>query len=477
MRKSLYVTLLILCVVTFSLLTVHCGKSEGDVAKNLLDTLNQNGMGLTFKADPAKAVVQAEGDRYRITYKPFDVNFNTSFYKDMVNAGQFKAADIPIGFGEVTFIYGPAEKYLEQVSLKGMNFKFDATEFINEPELPSSFNMDLDIGIKEMAFKDYDISVMLDAKGKTVIQLMGGLIRGTRKHTADAKGISYQLSFTTEEKKQVVINLAVDTVSGKQKNVSDIFVAFYKKGNELPDFAKALEAGEPIFEVAGDLSGFSASVKVDGKDVGGGSRGKTAFSWYLGPDDAKANYNFAAKWSMKDFKLNIPGKPDVEKFGSIEDMNMTFSIDAIGLDFCKSYAELIKKSMAAKTKEEKEALEKEQAAQGMKMMGDFFKSQPVIKMGLTPLKHYFGEINAEAEFKVISMMSYPGKATVNIPKVEEMIKKLTDENVISPTVGKSMAGMLKQFFVVDDGGNASLTFEMKADAPGQFFLNGKSMKK
>ncbi|MFC2156178.1 hypothetical protein ACFLRB_06805, partial [Acidobacteriota bacterium] len=94
-----------------------------------------------------------------------------------------------------------------------------------------------------------------------------------------------------------------------------------------------------------------------------------------------------------------------------------------------------------------------------------------IRFALTPLKHYFGTMEAEADFQIQGMPAPVGKATLRMHKMDEVLKNIKEELSLPETV---MAWMRNMF--VKDGDDGVLTFEIKNESPVTLYLNGQPIK-
>lgn len=489
MKKNLYTTILILGIFFLFLTAVNCGeagekvdsKAAMDAAKQLLDALNKNPLGITTAVEPGNMSAVAKGDRFLVTFKKPVVNFNTSAYKAFNFGDQIKEMEIPMPFEELVYLYGPKENYLEAVSATGFVFDMDMSKMVKLPEgegkkkLPEDFTMKLKLEIGKMTFKGYNISAMLSYKGQDLMEMLALFLKDNPSLESSAENFKYHIGFTTEEKKEMSILMEVEKIEGVQKAISDLLLALYKKDEESPDFNKALQDGKPIFDLSATLKKLNISVKQDGNVLGGGSLENTSFSYFLKPNDDKTAFDYGSTWNLKNLALNIPGKKEIELFGKIIDMDMKFALENISADFGKAYFDLIKKSMVMRHGADKEKMEQQQAAMGMQLMGTFMQSKPIIKLSLSPFKHHFGELTADANFQFAGMMAPVGKGEVKILKINDIIAKMKEEKMLSPEMVAGIEQTIKQFIVVDDNGDGSLVFEVKADQPGKYFLNGKAM--
>lgn len=485
MNKKCLTTLCFLGILSLFLIFSNCGnddKKEGiEAAKQLLETFNKIPFGMTMEVDPADISTQKSDGRFLITYKNPAISFDTSAFKSFSFSEQIKEAKIPVSFEELTYLYGPGEKYLEFVSAKGFKVSFDMKEIIKFPEgkeeEAENLSMKLDMSMGKMTFKGYNVSAILNYQGQDLLELAGMVIEDNKNLESSVEEFKYQFDFTSKEKENMSILLEADKIEGNQKNTSNIFLSLYKKDAETPDFAKALQEGTPIIDISAGCSNLKITVKKDGNDFGGGALGDMNFSYFLKPNDAKTFFNYGSTWSLKNLSLNLPDKKEIELFGKINEMNMNFSLENISADFGKAYFDLVKKSMDLPKGEDKDQLKEEQTGRVMGLLGELMKSQPVIKFSISPLKHHYGEMAASANFSMPAMMTPAGKAEVKILKVKDILEKLKADQMISPEKLTEIEGTIKKFFIVDANGDGTLTFEIKADQPGKYFLNGNEIGK
>jgi hypothetical protein len=485
MKKKCFTTLCFLGIFSLFLIFSNCGKGDNkagmDAAKQLLETLNKTPMGMGMQVDPANISAEASDSRFLITFKNPSITFDTSAFKSFGFGEQFKDVKIPISFEELTYLYGPGEKYLEFVSARGFKISFDMGKMIKFPEgkeeEAESLSMMLNMEMGKMTFKGYNVSAVLAYQGKDLLELAGMIINDNKNIESSTENFKYQFDFVTKEKENMSVLVEAEKIEASQKNVSSMFLSLYKKDAETPDFARALQEGTPIIDLSAGCSNLKITVKKDGNELGGGTLGGMNLTYFLKPNEAKTFFNYGSTWSLKNLSLNIPEKKEIELFGKIDEMNMNFSLENISADFGKAYFNFVKNSMAIVQGEDKDKLKEEQAGMAMGLMGELMKSQPVIKFSITPLKHHYGEMTASADFRMPTMMTPAGKAEVKILKINDILAKLKADQMISPEVLTEIEGTIKKFFIVDANGDGSLTFEIKADQPGKYFLNGNEMGK
>jgi hypothetical protein len=488
MKKNhpIYTAFFILGVFTLVLFVSSCGKTtetaDPKIADQLIETINKAPMGFKITAEPAnKKVETGENGRYLVTLTNPSATFDTSVYKHLNLGTKFKEMKIPMQMKELTFLYGPEEKYLGVTSVKGMLFDFDMAKMIEMPEtdtaMPEGFNMRLKFSAENVSLKNFNISPLLESEGKDFLEIAALYLEANQSMDSVIDNITYEISFPTKEKKNISVIMKAGQIKGRQEVSPDFVMPLFWKEKPIPDFAKALEKGKALFSVDAAISNVNVSVKEDEKELGGGSFNNVSLLYYLKPDESKEFFAYGSKWNLENMKLNIPANKNIELLGDIKELGMFFSFEHLTPTFARAYFELIKESMAVPPAGDAAQVQQQKAQMGMKIGMEMVKSQPVIKFAISPCKHYFGELSAEGRFQVLNLMSQAGKAVVKISKVADILAKLKAEELISAEIVESISQMIAKFVVTDENGDGTVTFEMKQDAPGQFFLNGKPMGK
>jgi hypothetical protein len=156
---------------------------------------------------------------------------------------------------------------------------------------------------------------------------------------------------------------------------------------------------------------------------------------------------------------------------------MKFSLENLSAPFVKSYFDLAKKNYEMSTAMDKEKLQQQKMTMGLTIASEFIKSKPAIKFSISPFKHHFGELQVELNFQFLNLMAPPvGKAVVHIPGINGILAKITGEKLLSPKTQEGLLKLTKQYVLIDENGNGTITFETRPDQPGTFFLNGKPIK-
>ena len=484
MKKNIYFTIFIMGILSLGLTLSFCGKRDEqagiDAANQLVAAFNKSPLGIQMKVEPGNILVKsAANNRFHITFKKPSTTFDTSIYKSFVFGKNIKEKKIPFHAEEMSYIYGPKEKYLEAASVKGMTFKWDWAEMMKKSEItgetPPAFKMNLEMSLGNLTFKNYNISAILEPKTKDFMEMVALLIKDNPFVEWDLKNLKYDFMVPVKKEKIITVSLAAEKMKGSHTIGEGIFTGIYKKDAPSPDFKKILEQGMTVFDIKAIFEGFKVSVKENLKELGGGFIERANFSYFVKPDDSKSAFVYGYTWGLENMELLIPEKKEIELAGNIKEMNMNFSMENLNPALAQVFFDLIKESIKISAEADQIRSKQQQMMMGMKFTTALINSKPVIKISLSPLKHYFGELSAEGNFQFAVMGAPPaGKASVNIPNIEKVIQKLKGEKILSPTAVDAILKIIEKIIVTDENGNGSLTFELKPDHPRTYFLNNKA---
>jgi hypothetical protein len=484
MKKNIYFTILIVGIFSLALIVSFCDKGDEqagiDAANQLIAVFNTSPLGVQMNVEPGNILVKsAANNRFHITFKKPAMTFDTSIYKNFVFGENIKEKKIPFHAEEMSYIYGPKEKYLEVASMKGMAFKMDWAEIMKKSETtgktPLPFQMNLEMSLGNLTFKNYNISAILDPNTNDFMEMVALIIKDNPFVEWGLEKMKYDLMFPVKEEKMITVSLTSEKIEGSYAIGEGIFIGLYKKDAPSPDFKKILEQGKTVFDIKAMCKGFNVSVKENVKELGSGFIGKTNVSYFTKPDDSKSAFVYGFTWGLEDLELSIPDRKDIELAGNIKEMKMNFSIENINPAFAQTFFDLTKESIKISAAADQQRAKEQQMMMGMKFSTALINSKPVIKLSLSPFKHYFGELSAESSFQ-FNLLGVPpvGKAVVNISNIEGIIKKLKGEKTFSPDTVDAIIKIIDKIIVSDESGNGSLTFELKPDHPRKYFLNDKA---
>jgi hypothetical protein len=466
------------------LLSPNCGKSQQTIETDmgipaeLVQTLNEV-PGLTIKSEPGNMIVEpSKKNHYFIALKDPTIVIDISKF----NIGiPNKDTKIPVKVKEIVYLYGPEEKYLGLVSVRELFLKWDFPGFIqtagDAKDKSGLLGMAIKLSIGKAVFKNYDISPLMAAKTKDIMELVGEILGRNQSSEAAAEHITYELGFLSKEKKKISILLDIEKMESHQDALSDIFISLYKKGRELPGVSKVLSQGKALFDLKMSSSLVKLSVKENENAVGSGTVDKISFSNFFKPDETNSFFIYGFTWDMENMNVSVPNNKEIELAGNIHQWGMKFSLENLTASFVKSYLDLVKKNYEMSTVMDKEKLRQQQMAMGLTIASEFMKSKPAIKFSISPFNHYFGELEAELNFQFLNLMAPPvGKAVVNIHEINQILSKISKEKSLSQKTREGLLKLAKKYVMVDENGNGAITVETRQDQPGTFFLNGKPIK-
>lgn len=484
MKRNFFLSASILSVSFALLLISNCEKpretvkTDMEVATGLVQTLNEV-PGLSFKSEPGNMIVEpSEKNRYLITLKYPAIHFGIS----KLNLGiPFKDAKIPVKIKEMVFKYDPEEKYLELVSIKELQLDWSLAGFFNTAvqakDKQGLHDITIKISIGKADFRNHDISPLLEAKTKDLMELVAEILEKNQAFESTTEQITYELGFLSKEQEKISILLDIAKMQTHQNALSDIFISLYQKGRELPDVSKALMQGKALLDLDMNCSLVKLSVKENEDVKGSGTVDHMSFSYSFKPDETNSFFIYGFTWALENLKLSIPNNKAIELAGNIEQMGMKFSLENLSAPFIKSYFDLVKKTTEMSTVMDKEKLQQQQMTMGLTIASEFIKSKPAIKFSISPFKHHFGELQVELNFQFLNLMAPPvGKAVIHIPKINETLARIAEEKLLSSETREGLMKLTKQYVQVDENGNGTVTFETRQDQPGIFFLNGKPIK-
>jgi hypothetical protein len=482
MRKKFFFNLsIIITIICITLPFFNSCKKSGP-ASQLIDAFNKSPLTIKIDKDNAKTSVKPSGtNRFLVTFIDTPFTFDSASVKDLPIGNMFKTKKISLSCKEVTFLYGPNEKYLELISAKGFSFSMDSlktTEKKEKQETTPSLDSNIKLNIDSMSFKNYKISSILTYDGSDIMELLVKITAESQNQEYTVEKPVYEFNTPGDDKKNNSATLEAEKIKFHQREVSPLFLSIYnKKEAPMPNFSNALQQGIALMDLNANVSNLKVSVKENGKELGSGSSVYSTIDYFLKPNESRSAYNFGINWDLKNLKLSVPGNQIIETAFDIHEIGFKFAIDNLSPDFISAYFELTRVAMEMNAADDKDKAQQQQAIMmsGMKIGTEFIKSKPAIKLSLSPLKHALGEMSGEALFQFPNLLGPVGAASVKIPRVNDIMGKLKKENLIPPDSIQGIEQFLKKLFVIDKKGDAVLSFETKQDQPGKYFLNGKSI--
>jgi len=449
-----------------------CGEKEqttGDFtakqAGELLEQISKNPLGVKFEADPADITVEAANNQYVLTLKNPVLSVDLSVFKELIpgpEGEKLQGMRIPMNMKEMILVYNPGEKFLAIQSLSGFNFKWTFKEAGQE--------MSFDMTTEFMSFEKYDISAFLDTKQMDMMDMLIRFMGDNSSNVGSSRGFSYRFSFPVLQKVSI-IDLNIGEMEWKQQAGTDFFMSIFGKEDSKINLQDLLDTGKPLFDMSGSFKDLSFKVSEGEKILAGGQIADSSIEYFLKPENEKKFFKYGFNWDLTGFGLDVPGEKLANTLGDLKSMKLKFAFKHLTTGFLHAYLDVVKLSMQSKPANAEEA-KQAQMAQGMQIIGEVTKSQPIITFSLSPMVHAFGEMWADAHFQFMGPTAPTGKAQARIVNMDQVMEKLKANTLIPAEFIKK----LQSFFVKDDKGEGVMTFESKEDQPGVFLLNGQPIK-
>jgi hypothetical protein len=473
-------------LVCFSVFMVfilsNCAPSKLSVddAQGLLEKISASPFGVTLKADSANIGIEPDKEksgRFIVTYKNPDFSFNTAMYKHMdLSIPEF---DLPITIEELVFAYSPSDNSCYALSVKGMEYSLDPAKFApsqmaGESNLATKKmpQMYLDYHFGSLVFSNYNISPLLDAKDKSFIEILTGLMEVNTDFKTSLKDMKMGFDLTLKEK--VAMTFAIEEAESRMSFAPEFILSFFNQEKETSPFPKLLEEGNPFMKVESTLKNMTMSFQGPKNNING-RVDNMGITYTVEPTAEKDAIDFGVDWNLEGLQVTGFEKKAIEALASLNKLDFHFSLGHLSPEFIDAYFDLIKTAQAMGTSPDP-AKQQELAMKGPALAGIFMNSKPIISISISPLDHKLVKITAEGKFQFITMGPPIGKATVNISNIEELAKKLKAEEIFPAKEIDGFLQKLKELFVLDENGEGTLTFELKEGEQSHFYLNGKQKK-
>ncbi len=472
-KQNMYVKLFIPGLVILALLMVNCGKSDKKsdekVAGQLLEHLNSQLPESGFKTDLKKSTVESsKNKRYRVTFK------DSSFTTDLVQALKpFNKEEIPYNalIEEMVIIYAPEENCFDLQSLKGLKVDADVSKLAekNKSAQFEKFKMKkISVSVGKIAFKNWDMSRC----GKTDKEDHGN--RNGKPLDAAVEDLKLEMDGSDAKGENLSIILDVKKIKNVKEGINDpaISTYFFKKDAAPPDLRKTLQKGLSIGDVNVDVGKVKVSIKKNGIKIGDGTIDNVSYSQFSKPDEARTYFIFGNSIGIKNIELSVPDKKETELLYNIKELKYMFSLEHVTPEAAMAFIDIMKKSIELRDQTDNANMQAI-TIQAMTLMNEIMKSKPQAKFSISPLKHYFGELEAKADIRLQNLFQPDAKITLDILKIDKALKKIEDSHLFSSSDLKSISEEVDKYMVRKENGDASLTLELKPDQPGKYFLNGK----
>jgi hypothetical protein len=466
-------------MLTLLFLLAGCGKTDkiekGEDNRDLLERIRETytAAGITIDVERTESAP----DSSLVTFHNCTVSVDTRFLKDFRAGIIFKEGILPVKMKELVFNFKPQENYLGLVGIKGMFMEWDFNT--PGPKKGKLLEMGLKVSSDNIQFEEYDVSPLLNSNATTATELMIELFANNQVMTSTTENMNYRLNYTTKEGKKASVLFESGKVEGSQSMNPDIFLSLYTKKvlAAPPDFPKILEMGSPIFDISLRCDDARLTVYTGGRVTGSGSLDKLAFSYFLKPGPARKHFTYGAGLEVKNLKASTPGDSTLAFLSRVKELKAKLSVVDLSSGFAQAYFELLKKSAELSETAKPDDLRKVQSAMGMKIFMEFMKSKPGLEISISPFIHEIGELEAHGKFRFSGISIPEGRAKVKIKNANDLLDTLRKGKDLPPLISHLLLNTLSGMLKIDDRGNGFILFETHEEYPGQFFINGKPVRK
>ncbi len=447
-----FITLVLVVPVFF---TAHCAKpaelSDREVIVHLTGYLNSRMSGTQYKIDPAKTIVKPMGNnRYHITLK------NTVFSTDLTGAIDVLLKSLSTSdeghperneaqMEEVTLIYGPKENYLNLLSIKGMVVEGN---FSPAQQKKNSFvfgGLDLNkfrVSVGEINFGDQGT----DGTGSSE----------TMEH------LKLQLSGLTAKQDKISVILDIEKIGKTDTGKEDDAISSYflDENAPPPDLKKALETGAAINDLTIQLGKINLSITKNDGSLCKGTIENASYLQFMKPDSDRKYFIFGNGLRISNMELTTPGNRQVQLFGNVKEFHFDYSVNNLSPEAALAFLGIMKISLTSRNAVESTKMS-ELTSQVMRFVSEVMKSKTNLHFSIAPFKHYFGEMEAEVNIRLYSVMAGPVltlKATLF--KAKDVIKNIREAGVFSLAAMKSIAGFIEKHGNKKENGDIFFIHEM-----------------
>jgi len=495
MKQKVYVTLLtpglVLLVALFTI--VNCGKpremSGPQVADQLLRLINKQLPGSNFQVKPDNCIVESIGNNlYRVTFKDF--TFNTDWPAAINRLGKIMAKDMSnpkiraAQVEEAVMIYDTDKNLFQAQYLKNMRFDYEMPELPGDDrklKLEGSKVKKFHGNIGKITFSDLDI-VDIDEKHKSIPKKIpgktGNLYLGAiNPAQTSIENLKFGMTLITKQKDLISVFLEIEKMGDAKSAYEDpgAFMYIFDKDAPPPDLNRTLKKGWAVFDTNIRIDRVNISIEKNGSTWGNGGFNNISYSLFIKPDDTYKRFKFGYTFELKDLKLSIPGKKEIQLLANINEFRNEFAIKNLTEDAALAFLTLIRKLYLLRDQDQSSI--QEIMFQALQFQAEMYKSKALLKLSISPFKHFFGEMEAKVDMRLHSLLTVPEtQISVTLFKINETLKKVKEANLLSPGALKNISVTLEKYTVKQENGDACMNIELNPAHPGKFFLNGKPRK-
>jgi hypothetical protein len=474
-EKTRWIGTLALAVILITACGPGAAELSVDDVQALLRNISQSPLGIRITAADGDIGIDSAGGRrggYRITVENPACVIGSEIFQQMELPVQ--DFELPFSMRELVLIYDPDEPLCQIESAADIRYSLDFSRLIpaetrkpKEGEAAAPTNLDFSCSLDDLAFKDYNISPLLDSQGETLLNILFRLMRVNPSWEGAVSGMSVEFSLPQAPDSKV----SVEKAQTRLKAEPEIFTAFFPGEDKGPFLVKPLEEGRDLWDIHSSLKNMSMVIN---SPEGALNVNMTAgdVAYYLKPTSDRNAYAFGFDYNIEGMEVRGDQLDKVEALTNIERARFQFSIEGLSPEFLTTYFEMMRQAQAASINQDP-AVQQEMGMNGLALVGSLAQSKPVISMSLKPFEHRIGKMEAEGRFQFIRLGPPVGKATIRLFDFEKLGKAIKDNSGIPEEKIDDLMRTLAGVFEVDGGGDGLLTFEIKEEDGSNFYLNGK----
>ncbi len=476
MKQKTHLTLFIVGLVIPVLLLLHCGKSREisneQVAEELLDFLNKQLPGSQLIVTPENRMVEPiEKNRCRVTFKDFTFKTDLPGTVSLITKFMIKIENFPrldtFRAEEAVMIYDVEKKDIPEYWLKNMG-----TDYEFPVLLGSNFKKKYGGGtlLRRLLFNVGKITYK-KADHKTASST-GAL----KPYDSTIENVKLGVTLATKQEDIISVNLEIEKIEDAETGQEDpdAFMYLFDKDAPEPDLNNTLKKGLAIVDVNFRVGRVKVSIEKNGAPWADGAVENVSYSLFIKPDKYGTGFRGGYSLGIKNLGMSMPGKKEVRLLSDLKDFRFDFCTEPItpaaaliGLKMLKTILQLrpIPNNTSTQTI----------LFQAFQFLPELIKSNPLATYSIDPFKHYFGELKATMNVRLKSLYPTPKpEATIKVDifKIDEILGKLKEADVFSPSTMKAILQALEKYTVKQENGDATLTYELKPDHLGKYFLNG-----
>ncbi len=445
--------------------------SKADVVA-LLENMSQSPLEIEIKVEESGINIERGKRRsqYFITLINPEVSFSTAVYKHLdMEVPEFK---VPVNMGNMVMAYTPSKKDLTLKSVEKMKCTLELSELLPDNKVAETGTdneqpeFTFNYSLESAELEECDLSSLIDAREKSFEDVLTGFISSNKNMKVSADGFAAR--FVVKEEQEKTMDVSIKEIESSSQFEPEIAKAFIQKQDSAEILSGVLEKETPLVDVNASFNGMDFVLNFPEKEIQAGYE-EAGFSYSLKPSKQGGAFDFQVGWDLKGVRTEgIPEPYNV--LTKLNEMGFKFSIENLSPGFIGAYFDLVKKAQSMSAAEDTGA-HPNVMTEGFDFINRFIESKPVIKVSLSPLDHFLGNIEAQGEFQFIRMGPPIGKAEAKILDINKMEQNIKQS--FPPEKAEALMKWIKQMFVVDDSGQAVMVFELKEDDTDHFYLNGE----